>query len=751
MPMDGVRAEGRGAQLRWFRVQRMDAWLTILGILSCLLTGPGAASQPNAKNVLILFTSFDKDYDSLRVLESNTRAHSPGRINFHTEYLENPRFEERSYRESLAETIGQGCSAIEPDVVITEGFAALQFATEYRNKMFPGVPIVFVGTSPGEFEQQKIRAGVTGVTTPVGMRATIELALHLHPDTNAVAVITGVSEWETYWLAQAQAELLRHQDKVKELDLVGTSNRQLLESVAALPPHTVALFQLAPRDLIRSQPDVGTWDLLAATAQRVPTYSPWPALSLENGGIGGAYLDGLKAIALTGEIAGRVLSGEQPESIPVMGSNSFQVRVDWRALQRWHIPESALPPGSVILNRPPSFWVSYRKYFIAAIVAIAALLVLMIGLLWQLTRKRKAESLLRETEERFRVMADATPALIWMCDTEGQITYLNERWLSFTGRDPQTGYGEAWTAFVHPDEVKNVLDTLSQALRDHRPFSNECRLRRSDGLYRWMLDVAAPRVNGDGSFAGFIGSAIDTTDQKLAQQALDKVSGQMIEAQEKERSRIARDLHDDICQRLALLSMEIEQTNRVSGSLPAPAKGRLQEIRKHCSEITSDVQSLSHQLHSSKLDSLGLESAIRGFCREFSKQHEVDVEFRARNVPKHLPKEISLCLFRVAQEALQNAVKYSGVGEFTVELLTLEGEVHLVVADEGAGFDVEEAKRNQGLGLMSMQERLHLVHGVLSVESKPGRGTHILAVVPLDGRSLHDEEVNEIARVTGLP
>ena len=140
----------------------------------------------------------------------------------------------------------------------------------------------------------------------------------------------------------------------------------------------------------------------------------------------------------------------------------------------------------------------------------------------------------------------------------------------------------AWAEYIHPDDLKNLLDTVSQALKTQRRFSMEYRLRRSDGVYRWMLDVAAPRVNGDGSFAGFIGSATDTTDQKLAQQALEKVSGQLIEAQEKERGRIARDLHDDICQRLALLSMEISQANRSADGSAETTKQRLQEIQKHC-------------------------------------------------------------------------------------------------------------------------------------------------------------------------
>jgi len=234
------------------------------------------------------------------------------------------------------------------------------------------------------------------------------------------------------------------------------------------------------------------------------------------------------------------------------------------------------------------------------------------------------------------------------------------------------------------------------------------------------------------------------TDQKLAQQALEKVSGQLIEAQEKERSRIARDLHDDICQRLALLSMELDQANRSTNESAETTKGRLREIRQHCSEIAGDVQSLSHELHSSRLDYLGIVAAIRGFCHEFSKQHEVSIEFTDKDVPSDLPRDISLCLFRVAQEALHNAVKYSGVSQFAMKLSAAADELQLAVSDSGRGFDVEAANRNRGLGLVSMQERVHLVHGSLHVESKLGEGTKILAVVPLRGERQSSSENGSI-------
>ncbi|HEX3438671.1 MAG TPA: PAS domain S-box protein, partial [Pseudacidobacterium sp.] len=211
-----------------------------------------------------------------------------------------------------------------------------------------------------------------------------------------------------------------------------------------------------------------------------------------------------------------------------------------------------------LASGPAGIGGTYRKYVIAAIAVIFAQALLIIGLLWQQARKRKSEAVLRESEERFRVMADTSPALIWMCDPRGKVTYLNERRVAFTGTGPKAGYGDTWIEYVHPDDLKNVLNTLAWALKARQPFSKEYRLLRSDGIYRWMFDVASPRMNGDGSFAGFIGSAIDVTDQKLAQEALEKVGGQLIAAQEKERSHIARELHDDICQRLAMLSLRIE-------------------------------------------------------------------------------------------------------------------------------------------------------------------------------------------------
>jgi PAS domain S-box-containing protein len=709
---------------------RVTALLTFLGLGLTILVGLCLAAEPNtAKNVLVLESFTGHNGDFLTQFKPELRARLSSPVDYYVENLDSQHFNENEYLESLAETLHSSYANRKLDLVVVANYPALNFAASYRNRMFPGVPIVFLVVDASRLRGQKLWPNVTGATVSVDLQGTIDLALRLHPGTNTIAVISNASsEFEKYWLAAVQSELQRYRDRTAEIDLVALPTEQLLRRVAALPPQSVILIQMAPQDTV--QRAMGDDDVVMAIAKQRPTYCITAAFCMDRGGVGTADFDGKEQASLAADLAARVLSGEQAGNIPVVSGSKHHVLVDWRQLQRWRISESALPPGSVVLYREPTFWERDRQYIIAAIVVVIAQFLWITALLWQRARKRKAEAVLRESEKRFRVMADTTPSLIWMADQNGKITYLNSKSVEFTG-DPRAGFGDSWSEYVHPDDLDRVVSANASAIAKRVSFSKEYRLRRYDGVYRWMFDVASPRVNGDGSFAGFVGSAIDITDQKVAQDALENVSGRLIEAQEKERSRIARDLHDDICQRLALLSMELEQANRTLNESPTVTNERLDEIQRHCAEIAGDVQVLSHELHSSKLDYLGIAAAIRGFCKEFAKQHKVNVEFKGEDVPTHLPKDVSLCFFRVAQEGLHNAVKYSGTTHFAVTLRRTPNEVVLEVRDGGIGFDVEEAKKNRGLGLVSMQERLHLVHGRFFVESAPGKGTRIIAIVPL--------------------
>jgi len=195
-------------------------------------------------------------------------------------------------------------------------------------------------------------------------------------------------------------------------------------------------------------------------------------------------------------------------------------------------------------------------------------------------------------------------------------------------------------------------------------------------------------------------------------------------------------LHDDICQRISLMAAELEQLQED----PSQTSRRAQELRKKATELSNDVQALSHDLHSAKLEYLGLGTAMRSWCREFSERQKMEVEFMSHDVPGAVPREISMCLIRVLQEGLHNAAKHSGVERMEVHLWGEAGVVQLMVRDSGKGFDLETALRGTGLGLTSMRERVRLVGGTISIRSKPMSGNTIHVRIPLP-----QQDVSELA------
>jgi len=357
-----------------------------------------------------------------------------------------------------------------------------------------------------------------------------------------------------------------------------------------------------------------------------------------------------------------------------------------------------------------------------------------LGIAVDVTERKQTEFALRESEERFRLMSNTAPVLIWMSGTDKRCTYFNKTWLNFTGRPLSEELGHGWADGVHPEDWPQCRENFTQAFDRREPFSMEFRLRAGDGEYHWLLDIGVPRFNSDGSFAGYIGSCIDVTERKLADEALNAISSRLIEAQEQERTRIARELHDDFSQRMALLSIELDLLKKDVPGLNGGALNRIESLRKHTLEMGSDLQALSHELHSATLDHLGIVLAMSGLCREFRDKHKLKIDFHSQNLPSPVPPEVALCFYRVLQEAMHNAAKYSRASQFNVQLLGVPGEIRLTVSDDGVGFDVEAIKKGRGLGLISMRERVKLVRGTFSIASKLNEGTEIKIRVPVGAK-----------------
>jgi PAS domain S-box-containing protein len=355
-----------------------------------------------------------------------------------------------------------------------------------------------------------------------------------------------------------------------------------------------------------------------------------------------------------------------------------------------------------------------------------------------ITERKRAEETLRESEEKFRSVFLGAGVGMIIVSPEGRFLAANKTFCDCLGYTEQELLKRTVESVTLPEDWPAFSKKLQNALAEGHGFQwyNKRCLHRSGRIVFTESSTSLIRTS-DGTPKYFVAEVLDVTSRKEAEDALSAMTRKLIEAQEQERARIGRELHDDINQRLAMLSIELEHLQLA----PSNAQGRVQELRKRVTEISNDVQALSHDLHSSKLQYLGVVAGIRGWCKEFSERERMEVEFRG-NVSSILPPEAGVCLFRVLQEALHNAVKHSGVKRMEVQLLEESSEIHLIVQDFGKGFEIDAAMQGSGLGLTSMRERVRLLNGTIAIESKPMGGTIVHARVPFKAGT-------SLARATG--
>ena len=368
----------------------------------------------------------------------------------------------------------------------------------------------------------------------------------------------------------------------------------------------------------------------------------------------------------------------------------------------------------------------------------------MLGMSVDITERKLMEVTLRESEERLRLAAQAGKMYAFDWDVlsdviirSGEATQI----LGLTGESVRLTKQEL-LASVHPEDRATFTAANSEPTPESPSSQISYRLLRPDGSILWLERTGHAIFDEQGRMVRMMGMVADVTERKLAEEALAKVGGRLIEAHEQESTRIARELHDDIGQRLALLANNLALMEQHPPDSVAEVRNSVHEQLKRLNEIAADVQAMSHRLHSSKLQLLGIVAAANGFCQELAEQHEVEIGFTHVGIPSTVPDHVSLCLFRVLQEALQNAVKHSGARHIDAELRGGPDEILLDVRDSGLGFDPEAVVNNRGLGLVSMQERVNLVKGAFSIDSRPGRGTTIHVRVPLSPK-------NEFARAVG--
>jgi two-component system, LuxR family, sensor kinase FixL len=644
-----VRVELQGTKLRQANLLAVPALCALF--MFAAVTLASGAEKPRAKRVLIVSTGSRLspgfaliDQGVLKALEKLPS----GQVETYGENIDILRFPGERFQRIFTEYLTAKYTAQPPDLIVLAFVGSLRIAGELLHQLFPGTPVIVAGATEEEVRAEQFRGPLTGLASRADPRRTLELIFLLQPETRRVIVIGGTAEVDRDVLDRAKEAARSFPGPVEFEFWDNHSIAELRQAVTALPPRTAILFSRMFRDGA-GQAVIST-EVGRSIAQwaNVPVYVMTDT-ALGTGAVGGSVAS-IEAIGKrAGEMARLVLSGTAPESLPLENNTGRVPTFDWRALQRWGIPESRLPPGSVVRFKPQSMWEQYRWYIIAALIIIGLQAAMIgdlllqrwrrrrveaelrenrqlmelaasagelglwsrdlkerdlwanapmrslfgfgaedalrfddivarihpddrsrmlseveaaqtaglpferelrihtpngterwvlakgrtiieppdsagrrVGVVLDITERKQAEEKLRESEDRFRAMANAAPVMIWMAGTDKLYTFFNKGWLDFTGGTLQELLGNAWRKGVHAEDFNRCLEVYANAFDARQEFTMEYRLRRYDGEYRWILDHGTPRVEADDVFLGYIGTAVDISDRKRAEEALDR-------------------------------------------------------------------------------------------------------------------------------------------------------------------------------------------------------------------------------------
>ena len=577
-------------------------WKISMMAMLILMLFPLAVMGASQKNVLILHEgSRLLPYQVLmaRVLQKDLASNAKMHVEVFEEYLDNWRLDLDMPRSANA--LEAKYSGKKFDAVLADGAGALQLLLNHPPDFLQSTPVVFVSVADFNLPL-KLPANVTGIATHVDYAATVRLAQALQPDLQHIYYIDDepLSRDVKNEMFQREFRPLRDQLDISfwQQDDVGT----LLRKVSNLPPHSAVLF-----DSYFVDPSGQTYIpaqvcALVTVSANAPVYTPYQTM-IGTGAVGGVVVN-FEAIGReAARIILAVLHGAKISDFPVERSRN-DIMIDWRAFQRFRLPEKQLPPTATVFYREPTMWARYGWYFAAGALVIVFQLILIFKLAIEGKKRKESEKSARE------------------------------------------------------------------------------------------------------------------------------LAGRLIHAQEEERRRIAGELHDDVSQRLALVCLQVDT---MRGSPPASQEILTEELSVLYDEIdliSSDIHQFSHELHPSILEKLGLISALRRFCKEFSVHRRIAVNMQTDGEEPTLHPETALALFRVGQECLTNIAKHSGVACCNVSLSYTRDQVTLEIEDQGKGFELGDLKEKTGLGIESMRERLRSVGGKLRIDSVPLRGTKVRAEAP---------------------
>jgi PAS domain S-box-containing protein len=699
-----------------------------------LLAVPSAsAPYPRARQVLLLY-SYDRDFAPhlafVRLFRPEVSRRSPEPLEFIEVSLQAVRASRDAPDDTMVQQIQAMLAGRQPDLVVPVGGPAALFAQQNRHELFPSAAMLLAGVDR-RFVRDGIGDNETAVAVDHEPGRLVENILNVLPDTKSLFVVVGTSRLEQLWLEEMKRAFRPFEGRLTFSFANELSFSEMVKTCAKLPSHSAILFAILSLDA-KGEPQVEERALTQLHAVANAPIFGLRSTQLGRGIVGGPLLSVEELSNNTAKVALELLEGKPAPTLRTPTQTLGAATFDARELRRWNIDEHRLPSGSVVQFRELTLWQRYKVPLVVIAALAGVQVALVIGLVANHTRRRRTRQAFRDAEPQSLMLSNVAPVMLWSAGPDGMRTEVNRAWLDFTGRPVDAELGNGWTEGVHPDDLARRRDVFDQAFDRREPFRTEWRLRRHGGDYRWILEMGVPRVLSDGSFAGYVGSALDITDLKLASISLSNLSRRLMETHERERASVARELQDDLCQRLMGLAMQLHGvTQPQANHEDEQVRRSIETLSRQFSDLATEIFAKSEQLYTSKLELFGLPVASRVLCWELSRQHGVNIEFRDQGVPADLSSEIAVGLFGVLQEALRNAVNHSNARRLLVLLRVHGGEIHLDVADEGIGFDTDAVMRGQGLGLLAMRERISAIGGEFAIDSRAGAGTRVRARVPV--------------------
>jgi signal transduction histidine kinase len=717
-----------------------------------------------------------------QAFRSTLEARLAGPVYFYTEFLDLNSFHGASLQRALPELFRLKYGERPIDLIVAQGELSVPFVLQNRAELFSSAPVVFVAVEASTFADLSLASVATGTWRRRGWAETLDLACRLHPGTRRAVVIVGSSPGERFWVEAARQQLAASAGSIDISYIIDAPLEDVLGAVRTLSKDTVVLAGPFLRD--GTGQDFATPGIISrlAAVSSVPIYGLTEA-SIGSGVVGGHVISFEAHGKIAAELALRVLAGERAS--PTEAGTTLPM-FDDRQIKRWGIDRRRLPAGSVLLYREPSLWERCRAH-LAWHLGLAPVPHrthqrgdqrlhfedLLLDLSAALSSCPGAE-VDRQVEIGLRRIVEDLEmdrATIWALDDRSHQARLTHAW---------TRHGvPPLVTVIQESEAPGILSRLrrgdvvrippSGAQSDETPTDHETLAR-----FGTRSSAVVPLVEGGSVVGGLsVGTVLEERDwpdellarlrlladifanalarQRAARAAHESaehirdLAGRLMTSQEEERRRIARELHDGVNQDLAALSIAL---NALEDGLPeGTAPERRQEVARlqgRIVELTEAIRHLSHELHPGILQYGGLAAALRSHCREFEHEHGLTVTFQAGDDLGTVPPDVALCLYRVTQEALKNAARHAKPSRVWVALARDRADLVLTIGDDGCGFDLGETRGRGGLGLISLDERVRLVRGRLTIDTQPQRGTEVRVVVPLP--EIQDAPPDDTAR-----